>query len=96
MADYPLYVFLIVLGSAVLHASWNALIKSGQDRLLHTAAIIFWAGVISLPFLFVAEAPARDSWPFLAISNVIHVVYYLALASAYRTCLLYTSDAADE
>ncbi len=85
MADYPLYVFLIVLGSAVLHASWNALIKSGQDRLLHTAAIVFWAGVVSLPFLFIAEPPARESWSFLATSNAIHMIYYVALASAYRT-----------
>jgi drug/metabolite transporter (DMT)-like permease len=85
MVDYPVHVFLIVLGSAVLHASWNALIKGGQDRLLHTAAIVFWAGVISIPFLFIAEPPARESWPYLAISNAIHMVYYVSLASAYRT-----------
>lgn len=85
MADYPFHVFLIVLGSALLHASWNALIKGGPDRLLHTAAIVFWAGVVSIPFLFIAEPPARESWPYLAISNAIHMVYYVALASAYRT-----------
>lgn len=85
MAEYPVHVFLIVLGSAVLHASWNALIKSGQDRLLHTAAIVFWAGVVALPFLIFVDSPARESWPFLAISNIVHMVYYVALASAYRT-----------
>ena len=85
MADYPLPVFLAVLGSAVLHAAWNAVIRSGADRMLHTGAIVFWTGVIALPVLWFVAPPAPESWGFLAISNVVHMLYYVALASAYRT-----------
>ena len=85
MADYPLPVFLAVLGSAVLHAAWNAVIRGGADRLLHTGAIVFWTGVIALPLLWIVAPPASESWGFLAISNVVHMIYYVALASAYRT-----------
>lgn len=85
MAEYPLPVFLAVLGSAVLHAAWNAVIRSGADRLLHTGAIVFWTGVLALPFLWFVAPPATESWGFLALSNAVHMLYYVALASAYRT-----------
>jgi len=33
-------VFIAVLGAALLHASWNALVKSGSDKLLGMGAVI--------------------------------------------------------
>ena len=61
------------------------MIRSGADRLLHTGAIVFWTGVIALPALWFVAPPAAESWGFLGISNVVHMLYYVALASAYRT-----------
>lgn len=84
MADYPASVFLAVLGSAVLHAAWNAVIRSGADRMLHTGAIVFWTGVLALPVLWFVAPPAPESWGYLAASNAVHMLYYVALASAYR------------
>ena len=80
----PIEVTLAVLGAALAHAIWNAMIKSSRDVLLDLALITFLAGVAALPFLAVARAPAPESWPYIAASVVTHVAYYIALAGAYR------------
>jgi drug/metabolite transporter (DMT)-like permease len=84
VTDFPLPVFLVVLLAALFHAAWNALIRGGEDPLLHTAAFVFWAAVVAAPFLLVVTPPAVRSWPYLALSNTIHMAYYVSLAAAYR------------
>lgn len=80
----PLSVFGVVLFAALLHASWNAIVKGAPDKLLTTTLVAASAAAISalaLPFL---AQPARESWPFLASSAVLQVGYYLLVARAYR------------
>jgi drug/metabolite transporter (DMT)-like permease len=83
-AALSLAVSFAVLFAALLHASWNALIKGGRDVLLDTSAIVVGAGLIALPLLFVVPVPARESWPFIAASVTIHLAYYYLLIAAYR------------
>jgi drug/metabolite transporter (DMT)-like permease len=73
-----------VLGAALLHASWNVLLKRRGEPLL--AAVLVAAGaamvaIVLLPFL---AAPARASWPFIALSSGVQTVYYLLLIETYR------------
>jgi phosphonate utilization associated putative membrane protein len=77
-------IVLIVLFSAMLHASWNALVKSSGDKALDTALVHFLGAVVALPLLLWAGLPAPQSWPYVAASLVIHVGYYIALAGAYK------------
>jgi drug/metabolite transporter (DMT)-like permease len=77
-------VLLAVLGAALLHASWNTLLKRRGEPLL--AAVLVVAGsavaaVVLLPFL---AAPARASWGFIAASSVVQAIYYLLLIETYR------------
>jgi drug/metabolite transporter (DMT)-like permease len=75
---------LVVLLSAALHASWNALVKSGSDPFLDTVSVttaIVAVTSIVLPFL---PAPLPGSWSCLIASVVIHVAYYGFLVLAYR------------
>ena len=77
-------VLLVVLLGAFLHASWNLLVKAGHDTRITTATVYIAAGLLSglvLPFL---TAPARASWPYLAASMVVEVLYGVLLAAAYR------------
>jgi drug/metabolite transporter (DMT)-like permease len=77
-------VFFAVLLGAALHASWNAVVKSGPDKLLTTVLVAAASGlvaVIALPFL---PVPAPASWPFLAASAVVQVVYFALVAGAYN------------
>ncbi len=79
-----LEVSFAVLFAALLHAGWNALIKGSADVLLKTAAIVFTAGLVALPFLFVLPLPAPASWPYIAGSLAIHLLYYYFMVQAYR------------
>ena len=77
-------VVLAVLFGALLHASWNALIKSGSDKPLDTALIHAMGCVLALPVVLAVGLPVRAAWPWLATSLTIHIGYYFALAGAYR------------
>jgi hypothetical protein len=68
-------VFALVLGAAFLHASWNALVKTGGDPFLRLAVVNLVTGLCALPFLFLAALPAAASWPCLFASIVIHHGY---------------------
>ncbi len=78
-------VVLIVLFAALMHASWNAVVKSEGNKFLNTVVVVTSAGLIAaicLPFL---SPPARESWPFLAASGVAQVIYLVLVAAAYRS-----------
>ena len=73
-----------VLGAALLHAAWNALIKAGRDPLLDTALVALAGSVLAVPLLFVVSPPEPASWPYIAASVTVHLGYYTAVAGAYR------------
>ncbi len=80
----PGHVVAIVLFAALLHASWNGLLKNSGDKRLTTVMLTSIAALFAallLPFL---PAPARDSWPYLAGSSAAEIAYFMLLAAAYR------------
>jgi drug/metabolite transporter (DMT)-like permease len=77
-------VLSLVLAAALLHASWNALVKSGGDPFVRLAVVNAVGGLCTLPLLLAVGPPAPASWPYLAGSVVVHHGYYLALGYGYR------------
>lgn len=77
-------VIAAVLFGALLHAGWNALVKSSSDKSLDTALIHLLGSLVAIPLVALAGWPPVQAWPFLGASLVIHVAYYTALAGAYR------------
>jgi phosphonate utilization associated putative membrane protein len=77
-------VIAAVLFGALLHAGWNALVKSSGDKSVDTALVHFLGALVALPFAVLVGLPRPESWPFIAASLFIHVGYYVALAGAYR------------
>jgi phosphonate utilization associated putative membrane protein len=77
-------VVLAVLFGAVLHAGWNALVKSSGDKELDTALVHFLGAVVALPPLLIVGAPPPAAWPFIGASLVVHIAYYVTLAGAYK------------
>ena len=80
-------VTLAVLAAGLLHASWNALVKSapGGDPMLDTAGIVVGSLVCSACALPFVPLPDPVVWKFIAASSAIHFAYYVTLAHAYRT-----------
>ena len=77
-------IVLAVLCAALLHASWNALIKSGGDKSADTALVTVAGAAIALPFVLWLGLPPAAAWPYLLGSLLIHIGYYVALVGAYR------------
>ena len=69
-------IVFIMLGAALLHAAWNAIIKGGSNPLFEAVLKTLGGGVAVccvLPFL---SLPAAQSVPYLAASCAIHIAYY--------------------
>jgi phosphonate utilization associated putative membrane protein len=77
-------VVLAVLCGAVLHAGWNALVKSSGDKELDTALVHFLGALVALPPLLLVGPPPSAAWPFIGASLVVHIAYYVTLAGAYK------------
>jgi phosphonate utilization associated putative membrane protein len=73
-----------VLFGALLHASWNALVKSSSDKDLDMAIIHLIGSFIAIPMVALVGWPAAQAWPYIAASVLIHIGYYIALTGAYR------------
>jgi drug/metabolite transporter (DMT)-like permease len=78
------HVVALVLVAAVLHALWNALVKTSGDRLLTTATVIGTGSLACAALVPLVEPPAPASWGFLALSVLVHNLYYACLLESYR------------
>jgi len=81
----PAPVVLLVLLSALLHATWNAFLHLSEDR-------IWLVGIMTIPYLivsavgvFVLPLPAPASWPYILASVVLEFGYCISLIRAYRS-----------
>jgi drug/metabolite transporter (DMT)-like permease len=79
----PGHVVIIVLCGAFLHASWNAVVKSGDSKFHSVVMVVAISGVMAavvLPFL---AQPSPESWPYLALSAALQSVYIALIARSY-------------
>jgi hypothetical protein len=60
------HVLGVVLLGALLHASWNAMVKSRTDTFLVTVLVAGGAGLLSALGLLVVAPPDAASWPYIA------------------------------
>lgn len=78
-----LAVFLAVLAGAAMHAGWNALVKTGLDRTTSIFLLAAIQGAISLVLLPLFAVPSASSWPWIAVSALLHSGYKIFLIRAY-------------
>src|ERR1700761_8124952 len=76
---------LFVLFAALLHASWNALVKSSPEKFLDIVLVTSGAAALSATVLPFLTLPWSPSWPYVAASVVIHVAYFLLIGASYRS-----------
>jgi hypothetical protein len=79
------FVVLLVLFSALLHATWNAFLHLSEDR-------VWLLGMMAMPYIAVSAIgvlvlppPAPAAWPFIVASAVLEWGYLLALIRAYNS-----------
>ena len=79
----PPVALALLLASAVLHVSWNLLVKQARRRL-----VFFWwsfavGAVAFLPVLLASVPIPARIWPYAMASGLLEGLYFGSLAAAY-------------
>ena len=79
----PLVIGL-ALFAAILHASWNAFLRTGADRLWTVTVMSFSSTALAVPLAIINGFPATSAWLYVALSACLQVGYGVFLVAAYR------------
>lgn len=74
----------LALFAAVLHATWNAFLRTGADRLWTVTVMSFASTIIALPFALAQPMPAPAAWTYIVLSACLQAGYSVLLVAAYR------------
>ena len=77
-------VFFAVLIAAVLHASWNAVVKTASDKYLSMTAVVLGHAPLALCLLPFVPTPSATCIPYMIVSTLLHQGYQLFLLWSYR------------
>jgi drug/metabolite transporter (DMT)-like permease len=80
----PPIAFLLLLVSAVLHTSWNLLLKTAEDKYIASWATTALGALIVLPLIFFTGTPPRSVWGLLVVSASVEAAYFISLSYAYH------------
>jgi drug/metabolite transporter (DMT)-like permease len=80
----PASVMIVVLLAALLHASWNFLVKRTDDKFLSMSAVVLGHTPFAAALLVGAPAPQLRSLGFVLAGALLHTGYQLFLLFAYR------------
>jgi len=75
---------LAALMAALLHATWNAVLKGGNDRLADASLLFLFAGTLGLVSTFFAPPIDPSAWIWVIATSLLHVPYVYFLARAYE------------
>jgi drug/metabolite transporter (DMT)-like permease len=79
----PLSALILLVVAAVLHTSWNLLVKRAREKQVFT----WWSMVVGTacfaPLLALDARLPAAVWPYIAASALVETIYYLALLRAY-------------
>lgn len=78
------FILGIVLFAAFLHASWNAIVKGGNNTILTTVLVTGFGTLIAALALPFTIQPARESWIFIVLSVFLQVAYFALIGYIYR------------
>jgi drug/metabolite transporter (DMT)-like permease len=77
-------VVILVLGAAILHATWNALLRRGADRFRSMVVMSVVSASVAIPLAWLLDSPMSASWPYIGLSAALQTSYWLFLVRAYR------------
>lgn len=81
----PDWILLAVIGAALLHGAWHAIVKAGADRLVGLAGMNVVSAALAWPALLWLPPLPGPVWMILAGSILLHALYKLCIAALYAT-----------
>ncbi|WP_209596927.1 DMT family transporter [Ruegeria sp. HKCCSP351] len=79
-----LFVILIILSAALLHAVWNAIVKTAADRTTMLGLVALGQVLPAAVMVLVLPLPNTQSFVYILLSTVVHFGYYFMLSKAYQ------------
>src|SRR5512136_827165 len=79
-----LFALMLLFISAILHASWNLLLKQAGEKYIAIWGALLVSSVCSLPILIFRSISLSAVWPYLLASAVFETAYLGTLTTAYR------------
>jgi drug/metabolite transporter (DMT)-like permease len=78
------FSIVLVLSAALLHASWNALLRGGADRAQSMSIMCIIAGLTGFAMMAVAGLPVSAA-NYVVVSGLLHLCYNTLLVRMYRS-----------
>ncbi|MCF6433375.1 DMT family transporter [Leisingera sp. MMG026] len=79
-----LFIIAIILSAALLHAVWNAIVKTAADRTTTLGLVAFGHVIPSAVMITILPLPSAESFVYILLSTVVHFGYYYMLGRAYQ------------
>lgn len=79
----PSAALALLLLAALLHASWNLLVKSAADKQVFTWAALLAGAICFAPVIVAAWPLPNRIWPYVLASGLLEALYFVALTRGY-------------
>ena len=79
----PASALALALGAAFLHAFWNLLLARAPDIEATTAVALIVGVVAFAPVAALAWDAESQVWPYLAVTSLLQLTYFVFLTTAY-------------
>lgn len=74
----------LALFAAILHASWNAFLRSGADRMWSVTVMSISGTIVAVPLILIYPLPSPTALVFIIASSALQTAYSFILVAAYR------------
>ncbi len=79
-----LSIIAIILTAALLHAVWNAIVKTAIDRTTTLGLVAFGHVLPGTVMVITLPLPSAESFIYIALSTIVHFGYFYLLGRAYQ------------
>lgn len=79
----PILALVLLFFSAAMHATWNFLLKSSEEKYIAMGWQVILSGVFSTVLIFFTGLPPRSMWFFAVLSMILEAIYFILLCIAY-------------
>lgn len=79
----PIRAIILLFISASMHALWNFLLKSADEKYIAMGWQVILSGIFSAVLIFFTGLPPKEMWGFAVISMILEAIYFILLCIAY-------------
>jgi len=80
----PLTALGLLLVAAVMHTTWNLLVKRAKEKQVFIWCSLIAGVIIFSPLIFTSSLFIVSIWPYLLSSAFVEAIYYITLIRAYE------------